>query len=92
MRASETQVSDVYVQLGNEFNTMVTAFARHNIDMSEIYAVPRELRAVLEQCLAEDPSPQVLEQYMPAVRTILYHLLEGLKNKQNDYKRAAGRR
>ncbi|KZT25157.1 hypothetical protein NEOLEDRAFT_1093001 [Neolentinus lepideus HHB14362 ss-1] len=92
MQASETQVSDVYVQLGNEFNIMVTAFARYNIDMSDVYAVPKELRTVLEQCLAEDPSQQVLEQHMPTVRQILYNLLEGLKSKQNDYWRVAGGR
>ncbi|TFK51972.1 hypothetical protein OE88DRAFT_1658715 [Heliocybe sulcata] len=91
-QVSETQVSDVYVQLGNEFNIMVTAFARYNIDMSDVYAVPKELRNVLEQCLAEDPSPQVLGQYMPTVRQIIYNLLEGLKSKQEDYKRVAGGR
>lgn len=31
---SETQVSDVYVRLGNDFNAAVAAFAAFNIDMS----------------------------------------------------------
>lgn len=31
---SETQVSDVYVKLGNDFNSAVTAFTSFNIDMS----------------------------------------------------------
>ena len=31
---SETDVSDVYVRLGNDFNAAVAAFAAFNIDMS----------------------------------------------------------
>ncbi|KDQ51072.1 hypothetical protein JAAARDRAFT_140943, partial [Jaapia argillacea MUCL 33604] len=90
-QASESQVSDVYVLVGNEFNTTITAFARHNIDMSEIYSVPRELRGILEHCLGEEPSPQVLESFMPQVRQTLFNLLEGLKSKQAEYWRAVGR-
>lgn len=32
--ATETQVSDVYVRLGNDFNAAVAAFAAFNIEMS----------------------------------------------------------
>lgn len=32
-RADETEVSDVYVQIGTEFNTIITAFAYHQIDL-----------------------------------------------------------
>jgi len=32
----ETQVSDVYVRLGNDFNAAVTAFAGFNIDMAYV--------------------------------------------------------
>ncbi|CAK5271485.1 unnamed protein product [Mycena citricolor] len=32
-RASETDVSDVYVQIGTDFNTAVQAFAYHRIDL-----------------------------------------------------------
>lgn len=31
---TETQVSDVYVRLGNDFNAAVAAFASFNIDMT----------------------------------------------------------
>ena len=34
MKMDETQVSDVYVRLGNDFNAAVTAFAGFNIDMA----------------------------------------------------------
>jgi hypothetical protein len=33
---------------------------------SEVYGVPKELREILESCLGEDPSPQVLKTDMPA--------------------------
>lgn len=32
-RATETQVSDVYVQIGTEFNATIAAFAYHQIDL-----------------------------------------------------------
>lgn len=32
-RMSETEVSDVYVRLGNDFNAAVAAFGQFNIDM-----------------------------------------------------------
>ena len=31
--ATEQQVSDVYVRLGNDFNLAVAAFSKYNIDM-----------------------------------------------------------
>jgi hypothetical protein len=31
--ATEQQVSDVYVRLGNDFNSAVAAFSKYNIDM-----------------------------------------------------------
>ena len=33
MQVDENDVSDVYVQLGNDFNAAVAAFAAFNIDM-----------------------------------------------------------
>ena len=33
---SETQVSDVYVRLGNDFNAAVAAFRSFNIDMRHV--------------------------------------------------------
>ena len=32
-QATETQVSDVYVQIGTEFNATIAAFAYHQIDL-----------------------------------------------------------
>ena len=34
LQMSESQISDVYVRLGNDFNAAVAAFASFNIDMS----------------------------------------------------------
>jgi len=33
-KVTEEGVSDVYVQLGNDFNTAIQAFSQFNIDMS----------------------------------------------------------
>ncbi|KAJ6465867.1 hypothetical protein C8R45DRAFT_1079827 [Mycena sanguinolenta] len=85
-QVSETQVSDVYVQLGTDFNTAIQAFAYYRIDISEIYCVPQELRTVLERCLAEDPSPQVLAMFMPEVKQVLVKLLRCLQSRQEAWR------
>ncbi|KAA1468995.1 hypothetical protein DENSPDRAFT_834503 [Dentipellis sp. KUC8613] len=85
---NENQVSDVYVRVGTEFNATVTAFAQFNIDLSDLYSIPQELRSVLENCLSEDASPAVLDIYMPQIRQIIYNLLQGLRNKQAAYRSA----
>jgi len=92
-QATETEVSNTYVVVGTEFNNTVIAFSQHKIDLSsEVHLVPRDLRSVLEQCLGDDPSPQVLETYMPQVRQILYTLLQGLRSKQEAWRAVAGGR
>ncbi|KAI0917939.1 hypothetical protein AcV5_002740 [Taiwanofungus camphoratus] len=84
-QANERQVSDAFVLVGAQFNTTVNVFWRHNVDMSDLFHVVVDLRNVLESCLGEDASPQTLEQYMPAVRRVLYDLLQGLRSKQGPY-------
>ncbi|KAJ3522501.1 hypothetical protein NMY22_g11863 [Coprinellus aureogranulatus] len=85
-QADEKEVSDVYVQIGTELNVVITAFAYHQIDLSDIHStVPQEMRDVLERCLAEDPSPQTLARYMPELKTILIKLLRGLHNRQETW-------
>ncbi|EAU90549.2 bud site selection protein 6 [Coprinopsis cinerea okayama7 len=86
-RVDETHVSDVYVRLGNDFNAAVAAFAAFNIDMAELLSVPEDLRTVLEQCLAEEANAENLEIYLPEVRAIITHLLQGLRGKQSIYRR-----
>ncbi|KAK7687293.1 hypothetical protein QCA50_009798 [Cerrena zonata] len=85
--ATESQVSDVYVRLGNDFNAAVAAFAAFNIDMAELLSVPDDLRIILEQCLAEDATPENLEIYLPDVRKIITNLLQGLRTKQHLYRK-----
>ncbi|KAF7307853.1 Bud site selection protein 6 [Mycena kentingensis (nom. inval.)] len=85
---SETDVSDVYVRVGTDFNAAVQAFALHKIDLSDLHSVPTELRTVLEQCLAEDPSQEVLDTFMPGLREVLVKLLHGLKARQPAWQRA----
>ncbi|KAF7308820.1 AIP3 domain-containing protein [Mycena kentingensis (nom. inval.)] len=87
LKIDENAVSDVYVRLGNDFNAAVAAFAAFNIDMAELMSVPDDLRNVLEQCLAEDATPDNLELYLPTVRQIITNLLQGLRGKQSIYRR-----
>ncbi|EAU90902.1 hypothetical protein CC1G_02289 [Coprinopsis cinerea okayama7 len=88
-RATVTDVSDVYVQIGTEFNTVIHAFAYHQIDLSDIHIVPQEMRTILEVCLAEEPSPEVLDQYMPELKQTLVKLLKGLQVRQEAWKARA---
>ncbi|KAI5121892.1 hypothetical protein M0805_001097 [Coniferiporia weirii] len=87
LKMTESQVSDVYVRLGNDFNAAVAAFRSFNIDMSELLSVPDDLRGVLEQCLSEDATPSNLELFLPTVRQIITNLLQGLRSKQSVYRR-----
>ena len=83
---TETQVSEIYVRLGNDFNAALAAFAGYGIDMSDMFSVPSDLRNCLETCLSEPASPATLEQYLPRIREIIIRLLQGLKAKQASYK------
>ncbi|KAL5492268.1 BUD6 [Sanghuangporus weigelae] len=87
LKVTETQVSDVYVRLGNDFNAAVAAFKSFDIDMGELQSVPEDLRAVLEQCLSEEATSSNLEIYLPSVRSIITNLLQGLRTKQSIYRR-----
>lgn len=83
---TESQVSDVYVRLGNDFGVAKVAFGSYGIDMSDLASVPDDLRDCLEQCLSEDASPAVLDVHLPRIRQIVVNLLQGLKAKQAEYK------
>ncbi|KAJ3903629.1 hypothetical protein F5879DRAFT_958902 [Lentinula edodes] len=89
-QATEAQVSDVYVQIGTDFNATVNAFTYHKIDLSDLHSIPKDLRAVLEQCLGEDPSPQILAVFMPQVRQVLHRLLRGLQSRQDAWRAVGG--
>ncbi|OCH86936.1 hypothetical protein OBBRIDRAFT_188779 [Obba rivulosa] len=84
-RASEEQVSDAFVLVGAQFSTTVNLFWQHQIDMSDLSHTLVDLRMVLESCLGEDPSPMIVDRYMPEVRRVLYDLLQGLRSKQGPY-------
>ncbi|KAK0213101.1 actin interacting protein 3-domain-containing protein [Desarmillaria ectypa] len=86
MKVNEDYVSDVYVRVGNDFHATMTAFSQFNVDMSEFLSFPVDLRNVLEQCLAEDPTPENLEVYLPTVKKIT-NLLSGLHVKQSACRR-----
>ncbi|WFD23395.1 Bud site selection protein 6 [Malassezia equina] len=85
-RESETNVSRIYVRLGNDFNAALSAFISANVDMTDLYSVPADLRVCLEACLSEPASPDALERHLPRIREIIIRLLQGLKAKQLHYK------
>ena len=80
--ATDTQVSDVYVRLGYEFNMACRAFAAINVDTSDLGNVPESLRTILEATLSQEASAESLEKYLPKIRDIIINLLHGLKRKQ----------
>lgn len=81
-RATEGEVSDVYVRLGYEFNIACRAFNAIGVDTSDLGPVPDLLRTILEETLSQDASQQSLERYLPRIRDIIINLLHGLKKKQ----------
>lgn len=80
--ASEANVSDAYVQLGNEFKVTCRAFNNVSVDVNDLGDVPHSLRVVLEQALSEQPSQQSLDRFLPKIREIIVTLLQNLKTKQ----------
>ncbi|TFK38351.1 hypothetical protein BDQ12DRAFT_605663, partial [Crucibulum laeve] len=83
----EVHVSDVYVRLGNDFESVVAAFSVYNIEMADLLTVPDDLRKVLEQCLSEEATAGNLGLYLPNVQQIITKLLQGLRSKQSIYRR-----
>ncbi|KAK0386836.1 hypothetical protein NLU13_5149 [Sarocladium strictum] len=81
-QATDSQVSDVYVRLGYEFNMACRAFTAINVDTSDLGNVPDLLRHILESTLSQEASAENLEKYLPRIRDIIINLLHGLKRKQ----------
>ncbi|TLD24832.1 hypothetical protein PspLS_05673 [Pyricularia sp. CBS 133598] len=81
-QATDSQVSDVYVRLGYEFNMACRAFGAINVDTSDLGNVPEKLRNILESTLSQEASVESLENYLPKIRDIIINLLHGLKRKQ----------
>ncbi|GAA6047475.1 hypothetical protein JCM3770_005766 [Rhodotorula araucariae] len=88
----EEEISQIYVQLGNDFNVACAAFAREGITMNELMAVPTDLRVCLESCLSNPPSQATLERHLPQVRQIIIGLLHGLRDKQRQYREGVAAR
>ncbi|RHZ75741.1 hypothetical protein Glove_209g164 [Diversispora epigaea] len=83
---NEQQVSNIYVKLGSELNTVVNLFSQSGVDMSNIAIIPQDLRVCLEKTLSEEASPTTLEQHLPSIKEIIVSLLQGLKAKQVIYR------
>ncbi|EME44509.1 hypothetical protein DOTSEDRAFT_72099 [Dothistroma septosporum NZE10] len=90
-RATESEVSDVYVRLGYEFNIACRAFNAIGVDTGDLGPVPDMLRGILEETLSQDASQQSLEKYLPRIRDIIINLLHGLKKKQQRLRQRSNR-
>lgn len=80
--ATESDISDAYVQLGNEFKVACRAFSNAGVDVTDLGDVPHSLRVVLEEALCEPPSQESLDKFLPTIREIIVTLLQNLKSKQ----------
>lgn len=90
-QASDTEVSDVYVRLGYEFNMACRAFTAINVDTRDLGNVPEDLRNILEATLSQEASAESLEKYLPKIRDIIVNLLHGLKRKQQKLRQKQAR-
>ena len=82
-QAAETEVSDVYVRLGYEFNIACRAFNSIGVETQDLGPVPDLLRGILEETLSQEASQASLDQFLPRIRDIIINLLTGLKKKQS---------
>ncbi|MCJ1283923.1 Bud site selection protein 6 [Xylographa opegraphella] len=89
--ATESEVSDVYVRLGYEFNIACRAFNAVGVETADLGPVPEKLRAILEDTLSQDASTASLDKYLPRIRDIIINLLHGLKRKQQKLRQKQGR-
>ena len=88
--ATESEVSDVYVRLGYEFNIACRAFGAIGVDTSDLGPVPDLLRTILEDTLSQEASQQSLDKFLPRIRDIIINLLHGLKKKQQRLRHKGG--
>ncbi|KAF2117515.1 actin interacting protein 3-domain-containing protein [Lophiotrema nucula] len=89
--ATESEVSDVYVRLGYEFNIASRAFNAIGVDTQDLGNVPELLRGILEETLSQEASQSSLDRFLPRIRDIIINLLHGLKKKQQRLRQRTGR-
>lgn len=89
--ATETEVSDVYVRLGYEFNIASRAFNGVGIETADLGPVPDILRGILEETLSQEATQASLDRFLPRIRDIIINLLHGLKRKQQKLRQQTGR-
>ncbi|CDK27206.1 unnamed protein product [Kuraishia capsulata CBS 1993] len=86
LKATEADVSDAYVRLGNEFKVTCRAFSSAGVDITDLGDVPQKLREVLESALVEEPSQEILDRFLPTIRKIIVGMVENLKTKKEAVK------
>ncbi|KAF5362452.1 hypothetical protein D9756_002732 [Leucocoprinus leucothites] len=89
-QASESEINDLFIKVGTNFQITTDAFAYYGIDLSHIGDFIEDLRDALEAFLAEEPSPAALNENIPRVRNVFYTLLKGLQARQAAWQTASG--
>lgn len=84
-RASEQQVSQAFVVLGNDFLGARAQLEREGIP--GLVDVPRELRGILEPALAADARIEVFHEFEPQIRAVMARLFHQLKERQRQLDR-----
>ncbi|KAH8833790.1 hypothetical protein DL96DRAFT_464186 [Flagelloscypha sp. PMI_526] len=79
---SSREVNELYIQLGMDLNTTISAFQHHQLDISEVRTVPRDLRSVLEPWMTSPEPLATLPFRMPQIRQVLSRLLKTLNAQQ----------
>ncbi|KAH8795931.1 hypothetical protein DL96DRAFT_1722718 [Flagelloscypha sp. PMI_526] len=80
--STSREVNELYIQLGMDLNTAISAFQYHRMDISEIHTVPRDLRSVLEPWMTSPEPLATLSIRMPQIRQVLSRLLKTLEAQQ----------
>ncbi|KAJ8514244.1 hypothetical protein ONZ45_g8200 [Pleurotus djamor] len=79
-----TRISETYVRLGSYCNDAVAVFGCSESDTSEFHTAPKELRVILENCLAADALPEDAAPHLPTVNKIRQNLLDSLQQRLKD--------
>lgn len=80
--ASENEVSDCYVNLGNLYVEARTLLTNAGINCDDLIDVPLRLRQTLEEALAMTPSKEIYDKYEPEIRAVMMQLFHEVKTKQ----------
>ncbi|KAJ8514254.1 hypothetical protein ONZ45_g8181 [Pleurotus djamor] len=78
---TRARISEIFVALGKHCNEAAASFECADDDTSEFRSAPKDLREVLESCLAKDAVPEDVELHLATVDDIKERLFEGMQKR-----------